>query len=594
MKYKILLLSFLSVLIAFIILIASAYGMQNKNKSFYIQKQYTDNEHHINYLIDSMTQFFIRRAYSNIHSEGVINAIKNSNRRELYRLTLPRYQNLLKEIPYLNVMHFHHANGTTLLRMHKKDNYGDNLFDLRQMVQDVHKFKTVRTGFEVGKAGVAYRILVPIIQNNVFLGALEFGVDPEYLLKELYKLEKTQAIIVNRSNGYINTKTENSNKNDLSTLLRNIYLNNSKLTFPIEYNIENKDLIINQYLIDDYSKKSKLSIIYVNDITHITSAKNKVLLIILLATVILLLTIWFIQYYGFNKLIQKLEFKQRYHRMLLDIQPNILIISDEGKKLIDLNKSLLEFSGFSSFNEFKSQYNCICDLFEGSEYEGYLQKDHEDYNWIDHIRTHKNQIHKVKMKNTKDQYRVFQVFVEKIKDEHDKDLYFVVFDDITKLEIQSKIDPLTKLNNRRTFDTVLNYIVLNNKRLEHINSMILLDIDYFKKVNDIHGHQRGDDVLTSLGSLIKNYIRESDMAVRWGGEEFAIFLSNTDLASALVFAEKLRFVIDKENIENLSITCSFGVVEIQHNDTVLSVIHRVDQALYEAKEKGRNRVVCKE
>lgn len=155
-------------------------------------------------------------------------------------------------------------------------------------------------------------------------------------------------------------------------------------------------------------------------------------------------------------------------------------------------------------------------------------------------------------------------------------------------------DQLTGLFNRRKIDEVL----LENEPVQTRNrllSVIMLDIDYFKKVNDEHGHLVGDEVLVSVGQLLTDGIRQTDILGRWGGEEFIIICPDTDLSGARQLAEKLRIKISNHIFNEVGQkTCSFGVAQLKADETVDDVLSRSDSALYLAKEMGRNRVVTEE
>lgn len=121
----------------------------------------------------------------------------------------------------------------------------------------------------------------------------------------------------------------------------------------------------------------------------------------------------------------------------------------------------------------------------------------------------------------------------------------------------------------------------------------MLDIDHFKRVNDTHGHDIGDEVLISISKLISNSLRSKDAFIRFGGEEFFIFTSDCNLKITINIAEKFRLKIQntKHGSLNLNITSSFGVVEYIENETMESLIKRCDLLLYKAKANGRNIVI---
>lgn len=161
----------------------------------------------------------------------------------------------------------------------------------------------------------------------------------------------------------------------------------------------------------------------------------------------------------------------------------------------------------------------------------------------------------------------------------------------TKLEKLSITDNLTKLYNRNKIEEVLEVEVNRANRFETNFSIIMIDIDYFKRVNDICGHQMGDTVLKEFANILKSSLRKTDTVARWGGEEFIIICSETDIKGATSFANNIR-----KNISNYAFsideqkTASFGIAMYEKNEDINALIKRVDDALYKAKENGRNRI----
>ena len=165
-----------------------------------------------------------------------------------------------------------------------------------------------------------------------------------------------------------------------------------------------------------------------------------------------------------------------------------------------------------------------------------------------------------------------------------------------KLEGMAHIDSLTGAYNRRYFYEISKKIVSFTKREKKPLSLAMLDIDKFKDINDNYGHDVGDQILKIFVTKIKNNIRESDVLVRYGGEEFIILLPSTDIEHALVITEKLRLIIESCNvIKEVKFTVSIGVSTfLSSTDNLENLMKRADRALYKAKGSGRNRVVCSE
>jgi diguanylate cyclase (GGDEF)-like protein/PAS domain S-box-containing protein len=158
----------------------------------------------------------------------------------------------------------------------------------------------------------------------------------------------------------------------------------------------------------------------------------------------------------------------------------------------------------------------------------------------------------------------------------------------------SEHDVLTGINNRRSFDD--KFSELSNVALRYGRplSLIMFDIDHFKNINDTYGHETGDSVLKELASIIKEALRTTDFFARYGGEEFMIIAQETPITTAKELAERLRYKTENHSFTvGLSITCSFGLTEAKKIDTYKDIINRVDAALYEAKEAGRNKVCIK-
>lgn len=162
-----------------------------------------------------------------------------------------------------------------------------------------------------------------------------------------------------------------------------------------------------------------------------------------------------------------------------------------------------------------------------------------------------------------------------------------------KLKEISIHDPLTGLKNRRYFSHIFHDECARSLRKNEPLSLLFLDIDHFKRVNDTHGHYVGDLVLKKLAEYLLENCRPYDTAVRWGGEEFLLLLISADEHSAAGFAERLRRGVEAEMDSEFDthITVSIGLAEYQQNDTLESITDRADQALYHAKNTGRNRVV---
>ena len=159
----------------------------------------------------------------------------------------------------------------------------------------------------------------------------------------------------------------------------------------------------------------------------------------------------------------------------------------------------------------------------------------------------------------------------------------------TELKTQANTDELTGLYNRRFFNESLEKIMSYGKS----GTLLFFDIDHFKHLNDAHGHQAGDQVLVELAKMLTSFFRQDDLIVRWGGEEFAVFINNMPESEAYQKAERFRhFVETSSHIHQpYAFTISGGVTQINPGDQLEDVFQRADERLYAAKEHGRNQII---
>ena len=157
------------------------------------------------------------------------------------------------------------------------------------------------------------------------------------------------------------------------------------------------------------------------------------------------------------------------------------------------------------------------------------------------------------------------------------------------------LDGLTKCYTKIELEAfITNYLSTFLRYKDNSFSLLMYDIDWFKKVNDVHGHLTGDYVLTQLSALVKTLLRDSDICGRFGGEEFIAILPQTKVAGALKLANKINQAVQDYDFSfqdtKIDITISVGVTSVGNDDSLLSLIDRCDTALYDAKKNGRNRV----
>ena len=269
------------------------------------------------------------------------------------------------------------------------------------------------------------------------------------------------------------------------------------------------------------------------------------------------------------------------------------------EEITNVNKKFLDFFGVDNFDEFIKSKKNIFDFFQ--EEFGFITKEQitKQESWIKYIKDLHEIDRIVKIKSALEEEKIFAINVDYY--ENKDDYYVFSLTDITKLkeksnllEYQASHDKLTGLFNRNRFDEIYTKEIKRTKRYNNELSIIIFDIDDFKMVNDTYGHQIGDEVLKEIAKITLNGVREQDINVRWGGEEFLILLPQTNITGALTVASKIKSAI-KEHIftdKSLKITASFGVSQLLDEDDEVTLISRSDKLLYEAKKTGKDKVIA--
>jgi diguanylate cyclase (GGDEF)-like protein len=167
-----------------------------------------------------------------------------------------------------------------------------------------------------------------------------------------------------------------------------------------------------------------------------------------------------------------------------------------------------------------------------------------------------------------------------------------------ELKRLASLDPLTGIHNRRTFFELAEVELERALRYGDSITLLMMDIDHFKKVNDCFGHIFGDQILINFAHLCKNHLRSFDLVARYGGEEFIIMLPHTDIEAGKSIAERIRLLVKEKEYtckdQTFTVTVSAGITELDHTKPIAlsALIEQADQALYQAKRSGRNQVEC--
>jgi len=299
-----------------------------------------------------------------------------------------------------------------------------------------------------------------------------------------------------------------------------------------------------------------------------------------------------------EKLQEELSKQNDFLHMVLNTQATMIALYNKNLEITFANKTLLDFYACEKLDELKEEYHSIEKTFIENENYFHLGKLNENENWIESLKksTESERIVSILCHKTMN-IKAFKITIA----QHEETIV-LTFTDISEtflkqLQLKDKTihDKLTGTFNREYFED--NYGKLISKFVDETYNfgIAILDIDFFKNINDTYGHDVGDDVLIDFVKIIKKYSRMDDFLIRWGGEEFIFILKIKNYTDLEISLEKLR-----KNIENLTftnnirLTCSCGGTIHSLNEDIKDTIKRADEALYNAKNAGRNKVVIKE
>ncbi|MDP2850311.1 MAG: diguanylate cyclase [Sulfuricurvum sp.] len=285
---------------------------------------------------------------------------------------------------------------------------------------------------------------------------------------------------------------------------------------------------------------------------------------------------------------EKLAKQALYIQSILDAQENIVYVT-ENSSIIYANQPFFDFFAVASLEDFLQHDSCICGRFLQTDLT-FTPSSIEGKMWIHEILALEKSKRIVAMKSPSNEKRFFSLAVKELV----SDRYIITLNDISQsllrelfLKNKAYHDPLTGALNRQYF---YDYYDENRQNITSLG-IIMIDLDYFKKINDTYGHGIGDDVLKQVAESIQNSIRNDDTLIRWGGEEFILLINTAKKSQLISISEHIRRSVSEIVFESIpSITASLGATLLLEGESFKTVIERADQALYSAKANGRNRI----
>ncbi|MDO9305199.1 MAG: diguanylate cyclase [Sulfuricurvum sp.] len=599
LKIKIILL--VSLIIGIVVSTMTAYGLMHEKKENDRRLGEAYEHVHLTYneTIKDTVHFYQARAEANLRTPGIIEALAAGNHDALYALMKPRWEVMQHENPSLVVMQFHQANGKSLLRLHRPEMYGDKIASERPMVAYAHANTQNVSGFEEGRQGLAFRVLVPVFDQGIYIGLIEFGISPPYFTDKIRRFTGDDSFffIHQKSLGHFGEYKKSVAIGEHvgidialhdESFLQHYAHNHTKLQNDV-ITYDHQAYEVNVLPIKEYRSRPIGAIMFVRPTDDFAVHMRHTIVASGLIALLLIFIMGLIVDRIYSFVTAKMSFQKRYSQMILDSVPAPVIVTD-GKSLIAASDAFLQYFHFETLEAFKHEHQCVCEYFEEGGTDEYLMPMRNDQRWTKFMLEHPHKTHKAKI-TIQGVSTIFEVRIS-VLNLNDTLRYVVIFNDISTMQQQSMSDPLTGAANRLYFSMVYSHAISAARRSEKLLALIFIDIDHFKKVNDTYGHLVGDIVLKRIAQIVNKRIRSSDIFARWGGEEFVLLLPDTGIEEAIGVANSLKDAINSEEFEQVgTVTCSFGVAILEENETGENLLKRSDEKLYEAKETGRNRIV---
>jgi len=581
-------------------------------------------EHKLSHETDRLRSFYnselsnlnvlnFTRIYNILDNTEVIDAIEKEDRIKLYTLVKRNFDLFASENRFFTNMHFHTEKNITLLRVHKPEEYGDDLTDIRPLIARTNREKIPQSGLESGLHGIFYRIIQPIFNGQgKYIGCIEFGIDPTYFTHLIGNQHTDKRL------AFVFTEQSLKNLEEKDELIKygNGYLLSDHNTFFLKalpamkdkkfgtYKEDGQNYMIAPVLnLNSYEGKNIATLVAAINITSDVDEIRYDIAILLIFSILAAAGMLVVTNLGFNAYIRKLDKTNDSLKHAIDeltythsIIDKYVIYSEADSKgtLTRVSTALCDISGYTRDELIGAPHTVI-------KYPDIDQnQSRQIWNAVVSGNSWNGDIKNVKKDGT-----VFWVnanIIPRMDDNGNFIGYSSIRTDITdrkRVEELTITDEHTTLFNKSHFNRLLENEVRRAQRNRSYLTLAIIDVDYFKDYNDTYGHLKGDKVLRRVAMTLKMLLkRAGDHAFRIGGEEFAVICTDMPPKESLEFFENIREHIHNLKIEHAAsgadeyLTISAGIYSAvpSQDATANSTFSRADAALYTSKQQGRNRI----
>lgn len=491
--------------------------------------------------------------------DGISKAVEEHNKNKLIDIFTLTQKKFFIALPHTKSISFYDLNNNPIAYF--SQNMKNKMIPTHYFIQS----RKLDDGIEMTDQQIILNVYKNIYSNGLRVGTLQVSVDiTQVLYLPLKHLKNLEMAILDTDNKVFSQSKHYANQNKKGEFL----------------NIENNEILL------DVDANTIGSIKFRFNITKEVKEQNKEIVAKFIPYLIIFVLFLFILDFNLNHYLNIIDQYKEDAKAILNTQPN-LIIALRNSKVTQINQAFEDFFEVNSIEEFYEKHKSLSSIFIPTKE---LQNVTNDKEWYEYLKLHRKTTLKIQT-STNHEY-VYELFSKPLSSNHET--IIITFQNVTELFQESKtnydlahMDELTGIYNRKFLNKTLEDMVHKNEKF----SLLMLDIDHFKAVNDTYGHDVGDEVLKALAKTVQGSIRDKDIFCRWGGEEFMIVLKGAYIDSIEMIANKIRKNIEEMHFKDIpQITSSFGATVYLPNDSSYTLIKRADNALYESKETGRNKV----
>lgn len=540
LKFFILIVSLLSLLIIIIAIYAQNLSMKEA-----LSKHYDEVNARIDEVVENHKESMVFLLKRLTYTSGIAEQLKTNQREKIYEILKPKFDILKEENPYLEIMHIVDAGGKSFLRVHNKDEFGDYLGDFRPMIKSVITNKKLIFGYETGRHGTMYRVIMPIFDGDTFLGSIEVGVNPHYFIHKLNKtLSDDGALFIHKDNLKLFASKSNISINDY-LLQGNMSQNEQKILklLPKDYTFQKTSVIrnyfhffsIHTHSIKMFEGSEYAHYIFTHDITDLYKNYALAFAYVVLALIFCMTLMFYIIKYYLNRFntkiikmymsnLKNINFAKKYLSAVENSSSNI-ILSFQDYQLHRANDTFYRVTGFFSIEAFELKHDCISDVFIPKE--GYLGNFENDKELYLYLKNAPGKIHKAIL--NKDDKEIISLVELNDFTLDEKKRYMLTFSDITEFEnIQKQFIEAQEIAHIGSWELFLNEgklmcsdemhaifevekytinFVKDFKILVHPEDLKRVEVAYFESLKYKTSYQVTYRIITQNGEKIK-YVEE--------------------------------------------------------------------------------------